>query len=252
MKVVTTACTRDCPGACSILAYVDNGKVVKLRGNPDHEITGGFLCDKAARYLEERLYNPERIVYPMRKQNGDWIRISWKEAIDLAASYIKSVIKKYGSLSILYYQGYGSRTALRLLNRRFFNTLGGVSTLYGTLCSGTGVSGQELDFGVRISHDPLDHLNSKVIIIWGRNPAVTDIHLWRILKKAKKKGAILVTIDPIETKTAEQSDIFIQPAPGSDIYLAMALSKIILRKGLVDWNFIKKNTQKILQFTKGF
>jgi anaerobic selenocysteine-containing dehydrogenase len=112
----------------------------------------------------------------------------------------KNACENYGSQSILYYQGYGARTALRIMNRRFFNLLGGVSTLYGSICGGTGQAGQEMDMGERISHDPTDHLNSNVILIWGRNPAVTDIHLWKILLQARKKGTRLITIDPVTSK----------------------------------------------------
>lgn len=90
----------------------------------------------------------------------------------------------------------------------------------------------EEDFGIKVPHDPFDHLKSNFIVIWGRNPAVTDVHLWRILKKAKRNGTELAVIDPVKTKTANKADIFIQPAPGSDHYLAMGIIKIILKKNL--------------------
>ena len=256
MKNVVTTCTRDCPGACSIIAHVENGKVIKLRGNPEHDVTAGFLCKNTNHYLENYFYSPKRVLHPLLKVNGEWKRISWTEALNIATSKISEVIENYGSPAILYYQGFGARTALQAMNKRFFNLLGGVTTTYGTVCGGIGHAAMETDFGVKISHDPLDHLNSNLIIIWGRNPAVTDVHLWRILKKAKKNGTKLVVIDPVKTKTAKYADVFIQPTPGSDHYLAMALAKIILEldqgevNNLVDHDFLENYTSNFNSYQK--
>lgn len=250
MKNVVTACTRDCPGACSIIAQEKDGKVVKLRGNPDHKITAGFLCRNTSNYLENFFYSPKRVLYPLLKRNGEWERISWDEALDITASKLTEVTQKYGSQAILYYQGFGARTALQSMNKRFFNLLGGVTTTSGTVCGGIGHVALEQDYGVKIPHNPLDQLNSNLIIIWGRNPAVTDIHLWKILMKAKRNGTKLVVIDPVKSRTAKQADIYVQPAPGSDHYLAMALIKIILENELEDKDFIEKYTKNFTSHKK--
>lgn len=250
MKKVITACTRDCPGACSVVAHVKNEKVVKLTGNKEHKFTAGFLCGSTKNYLKNKFYSPKRILCPLKKIDGKWKKIGWDEALDIAVDKLKEAKEKYGGTSILYYQGFGARTALRILNRRFFNAFGGVSTLYGTVCGGIGQAGQELDFGERISHDPFDHLNSKLIIIWGRNPAVTDIHLWKILKKARKNGCKLIVIDPVKTETAKRADIHFHPSPDSDAFLAMALSKILFMEELVDYDFINNNTVNFKEYKK--
>ena len=250
LKKTLTACTKDCPGSCSIVATVDEGQITSLKGNPDHAYTQGFLCPSTSKFLQDRFYNPQRILNPLIKKNGEWEKISWEEALKIAANKISETIQEHGVESILYYQGFGARTALRILNRRFFNLLGGASTLYGTVCGGTGQAGQEMDLGERISHDPQDHLNSNFIIIWGRNPAVTDIHLWKIIKKARKNGAQVVTIDPVKTRTARASDINYQPKPGTDSYLAMAMAKIILKEGKEDHEFIKNYCENFAQYQK--
>lgn len=249
MKKVITACTRDCPGGCSLIAESEEDKITKLRGNPDHEITQGFICPNTSRYLDDIFYSPNRILHPLIKVDGGWERIEWNRALDILASKIKK-LRKGRSSSILYYQGFGSRTALKLLNKRFFNLLGGVTTTSGTVCGGIGQAGQEMDFGVRISHDPLDYQNSRLIIIWGRNPVVTDVHLWRILKKAQGSGTILVVIDPVKTKTAKKSDIYLQPKAGSDVYLAMAISKVLMSNDMVDWEFIKARTNNFENYQR--
>ena len=219
METVFTTCTRDCPGSCSIIVSIKNGKIVKLRGNPKHDVTAGFLCKNTSHYLEDYFYTSNRVLHPLLKVNGDWERISWDEALKIIASKITEVSEKYSTESILYYQGFGARTALQSLNKRFFNLLGGVTTTYGTVCGGIGHYALEKDFGIKVPHDPLDQLNSKLILLWGRNPAVTDVHLWSILKKAQRNGTKIVVIDPVKTKTAHQADLFIQPSPGSDQYL---------------------------------
>ena len=244
MKPVITTCTRDCPGSCSIIASVEDGKVTKLHGHPEHDITAGFLCKNTARYLENYFYSDKRILHPLLKVEGEWKRIRWDEALNIAAFKISKVIDEYGSSSILYYQGFGARTALQAMNRRFFNLLGGVTTTYGTVCGGIGHTAMETDFGSKISHDPLDHLNSNLIIIWGRNPAVTDVHLWRIIRKTQRKGTPLVVIDPVKTKTARHADMFIQPRAGYDYYLAMALAKIILELDSAKNDHINKNNSE--------
>jgi len=147
LKKTLTACTKDCPGSCSIVATVDEGQITSLKGNPDHAYTQGFLCPSTSKFLQDRFYNPQRILHPLIKKNGEWEKISWEEALKIAANKISETIQEHGVESILYYQGFGARTALRILNRRFFNLLGGASTLYGTVCGGTGQAGQEMDLG---------------------------------------------------------------------------------------------------------
>jgi len=250
LKKIITGCTRDCPGGCSIIAEVEGNKIFKLKGNPDHDVTKGFLCSNASKYLEDVFYSPQRVLYPLIREDGVWTKIEWDKALEILAERISEHVEEHGSDSIFYYQGFGSRTALKLVNKRFFNLLGGVSTLSGTICGGIGQAGQEMDLGTRLSHDPVDYLNSGLIVVWGRNPAVTDLHLWRILRKAQRSGTFLVVIDPVRTKTAKKADMFLQPKPGSDAYLAMALSKMVMSYNAVDWNFVENRTQNFKNFNE--
>ena len=222
--------------------------MVELRGNLDHPITAGFLCKNTTNYLQNIFYSSKRVLHPIFKKDGRWRRISWDEALNIITLQIKDVVGEYGSQAILYYQGFGARTALQFMNKRFFNLLGGVTTTSGTVCGGIGHHALEKDFGIKIPHHPLDHLNSNLIIIWGRNPAVTDVHLWKILRRAKHNGTKLVVVDPVKSKTAKQADMFIQPAPGTDYYLAMALIKVILENNLQDKDFLKNHTRNYQSF----
>lgn len=233
-----TTCTRDCPNTCGLEATVENGKLVSLKGAKNHPFTRGRACHKTTAYIK-RVYSPERITHPMIKRDGTWQRADWDEALDLVGDKIKEIIRENGPEAILYYQGYGERTALKLLNGYFFNLLGGVTTLRGSLCGGTGEAAQNLDLGKRISHDPLDHYNSKAMILWARNPVTTNTGLVPIIQDVKKRGGRIITIDPFKNRSASLSDRHIAPAPNRDGFLAMAAAKIICDAGGVDNDFVE-------------
>lgn len=247
IKKVTTTCTRDCPNTCGLIATVEDGRVTSLKGDPKHPYTLGSACSKASRYID-RIYSRERVTRPMIRENGTWRQATWDEAFDLIATRMKSIRDESGPEAILYYQGYGERTALKLLNRYFFNLFGGVTTLRGSLCGGTGQASQNLDFGERISHDPLDHYNSKSMVLWARNPVSTNISLVPIIRDIKKRGGRVVLIDPVKTRTAALADLHITPRPGRDVYLAMATAKLILALGAQNDEFLEDHAEGFKQY----
>jgi len=243
-KTVYTTCTRDCPNTCGLEAVVENGRLVGLTGSDNHPLTRGRACVKAGMYVD-RVYSSERVCYPMlrsRRKHGGWQRVGWDQALDVIAGQIKRICAQDGPEAILYYQGYGERTALKLLNRYFFNLLGGVTTLRGSLCGGTGQASQNLDLGERISHDPLDHLNSNALVLWGRNPVSTNISLVPIIREIKKRGAPIILVDPYKNRSASLADRHIAPAPGRDVYLAMAAAKRVFDEGVQSRHFLDHHT----------
>jgi len=239
-RVITTSAI-DCPDNCGIIATVKDGRLIKLEGNPEHGYTKGFLCKKGYQYIN-RIYNNKRVLFPQKRVKNGWKRISWDEALDTIAEKIRFFQDTLGNGSIMHFQGASSWGATKQLVNRFFNLLGGVTTIKGSLCSGSVRAAQAADMGVRLGNDPESLLNSKVIIIWGRDPVKTSIHLVPILKKARKQGAQIMLIDPIRTRTAQICDKHIAPRPGSDAYLAMGMAKELLRMDLVDVDFIKNFT----------
>ena len=241
-KDIITTCTRDCPNSCGLLATLMNGEIVKISGSPYHPLTKGTACHKTTKNYLDRLYHKDRIVQPMIKKGSRWQQADWEEALDLIAHRMKSIKRESGPEAILYYQGYGERTGLKLLNSYFFNLFGGVTTLSGSLCGGTGQASQELDFGKRISHDPLDHYNSKSIILWGRNPATTNLNLVPVIQAVKKRGGRIIVIDPITTRSSRLADHHISPAPGRDAFIAMAAAKIVIGMGKEDTDFLKNHS----------
>ncbi|TVQ98562.1 MAG: molybdopterin oxidoreductase [Desulfovibrionales bacterium] len=246
-KIIPTTCTRDCPSTCGLLATVENGRLVRLSGNPDHPLTRGTACSKTARYIR-RIYSPERVTAPMIRRDGRWEIVSWDAALDLVAERIKAVILESGPEAILYYQGYGERTALKLLNRYFFNLLGGVTTLRGSLCGGTGQAAQNLSVGDRVSHDPLDHANSRSMILWGRNPVSTNVSLVPIIRELRRQGRPILLIDPARTRSAALADHHIAVRPGCDVFLALAAAKLILAAGAEDKPFLERHAEGVQAF----
>ncbi len=244
-KVVYTSCTLDCPDGCGIKAHVRDGRITRLEGDSDHEFTQGYLCAKTYHY-PDRVYSSERQLRPLRRKNlaagAEWEPTSWDDALSLIADRVRRYCAESGPLSIMHYQRTGSWGATKLLSRRFWNLLGGVTTASGSLCSGAARAGQILDFGARLGHDPMDIVNSRLVLLWGRNPLATNLHMVPLLKEVRKRGGKIVLIDPVRSESASFCDEHIQPRVSTDAELAMAMAKVVLDEDLEDKSFISQHT----------
>lgn len=238
-KKFRTVCPLDCFDSCSWLVTVENDKVTQIQGDIAHPQTKGFICSKANKQLR-RVYSIDRVKYPLRKSNQGWQKISWEEAYSLIIAKLKENISQYGLDSILHLYGDGSNGILNTLDQRFFNALGGVSEASGCLCWSAGVKAQELDFGEALAHSWDDLVNSKTIFLWGRDPAKTNIHLVPYLLEAKKNGAKIIVINPIKVASTKFAHEYISIRPGTDGALVLGMMYIILQKGWMDLDFIKK------------
>jgi anaerobic selenocysteine-containing dehydrogenase len=227
----------NCWDGCAWLVEVAGGEVQAVRGAPDHEITRGFLCPKAQYYLE-RHRSPRRLRTPIRRSGRGWREVSWDAALDELAERIGKARRETGSQSILSYTDAGSLGLLKGLDRRFWNLLGPITVPTGSLCWSAGLAAQEADFGDNLAHDPTDHANSRFLLIWGRNPLDTNVHLWPFVQQAREGGARVVVIDPVATRTAGQADLHLAPRPGSDLALALAMGQSIIEAGMMDEEFL--------------
>ncbi|MBI5380200.1 MAG: molybdopterin-dependent oxidoreductase [Nitrospirae bacterium] len=237
-----TTCFHDCWDACGMIATVRDGRLLKLEGDPDHPYTRGFLCGKMQHYGRWQ-HSTERLLHPLLRNGEGWQPISWDAALDLCVSKFRETIREYGPLAILYELGAGNFGMLRMMGRRFFQLLGGVTTTSGSLCDAAGETAQEEAFGACLTHDPRDVENSRCVVLWGRNVVTTHIHFLPFVKAARKQGAPLVVVDPLPTPTAKMADLWIQPRPGTDLYLAMAVGKILQEEGWVDEIFLRDHTE---------
>jgi anaerobic selenocysteine-containing dehydrogenase len=228
-----TVCNRDCPDACGIVATVEDGRVTRLAGDPDHPVTQGFLCYRTNHFLPTQ-YSPERLTSPLLRKNGELVPVSWDEALGFVAERLLAIRAEDGPAAIFHYRSGGSLGLLTLLADAFFERFGPVTTKRGDICSGAGDAAQMIDFGVEDSNDLFDLLHAKNILIWGKNVVTSSPHTVPVLRDARARGAELVLIDPVHHKTAQLCQTFYQPRPGGDFALAMAVARELFERGWTD------------------
>ncbi len=243
------SCPMDCTDLCRFIVSVENNRIVKLVGDPDHPVTKGFVCKKG-KALVKRLYHPERIKHPLIKKKDIFVTASYDEVFDLIVKNLTAIKKEYGTKAILNYTSDGYGGIKNKIQNIFFNCFGGVTQPEGSLCWGAGIAAQKYDFGSSKGHFPEDVLNAQIIIIWGRNPKYTSIHLYILLKKAQKNGSRVIVIDPVKTATAKAFDEFIRVKPSTDAALALAMANIIIKNDLHDKKFIENHVKGFQRFKK--
>ena len=247
LRTVYGACPHDCPDCCALETLVDEqGRAISVRGRDDHPVTRGWLCAKVNRYLE-RVYHPDRLLYPQRrvgpKGSGQFERISWDEAISEIASRWRDIIEQHGAQCILPYSYAGTLGLVNnsVVNSRFWNRLG-ASQLERSICGAAAEEAVLLTIGARMAPAPQMLLKSKLILIWGSNPASTAPHLMPFLREAQHNGTRIIVIDPIRTLTARSADQHIQPLPGTDAALALSMMYVVVTEELHNPEWIAEHT----------
>ncbi|HXU54556.1 MAG TPA: molybdopterin-dependent oxidoreductase, partial [Casimicrobiaceae bacterium] len=245
--IVRGACPHDCPDTCALHVTVADGRAIKVEGDPDHPTTRGVLCTKVARYLE-RTYSEKRVLHPLRrvgaKGEGRFERISWDEALDAIASRFKEIAASDdGPQAILPYSYAGTMGLLQYgsMDRRFFHKLG-ASLLDRTICATAGKAGYAATIGASIGTDLEQFENARLILIWGSNPVVSNLHLWSRVQEAKRRGAKLIAIDPYRSQTAEKCHEHLALLPGSDAALALGLMHVLVDEDRLDRDYIDRYT----------
>ncbi len=228
-----TICNRDCPDACAILATIEDGKVVRLQGDPDHPITRGFLCFRTNQFLRTQ-YAEGRLTRPLLRRGGALEPASWDEALDFIAERLQRIRDASGPEAIFHYRSGGTLGLVTAAAADvFFEALGPVTVKRGDICSGAGEAAQERDFGVSDASDLHDLLSAAHIVLWGKNVFTSSPHSIPVLKEARARGATLALIDPVHHQTAGLCDLVIQPRPAGDFALAMAVARLLFERGWV-------------------
>jgi anaerobic selenocysteine-containing dehydrogenase len=228
-----TTCSRDCPDTCSIVATVENGRIVALRGDPEHPVTRGSLCYRTNRYLKTQ-YSPQRLMQPLLRKNGELAPVEWDEALDFIAEKLEQTKREFGAASIVHYRSAGSLGLLKHLSDYFFSLFGPVTIKRGDICTGAGEAAQLLDFGESDSSDLFTLLASKHILVWGKNLVTSSPHGLRVVHEARQRGAKVMLIDPVSHATVRHADHYLQPRAGGDFPLAMAIVRLCFEHGFVD------------------
>ncbi len=243
-----TICPLDCPDTCSIVVTVENGRVTRLQGDPDHPFTRGFLCRKMRHYAE-RIHSSERILFPQirigTKGSGKFKQITWNEAWDILVTRLTDIKTSFGSEALLPYSYAGNMGHInRFAGEAFFHRYG-ASGLKRTICSTAAGAAWKAHCGRRTGTPPENATDADLIVAWGINIKTTNIHFWPFIQKSRKKGGKLVVIDPYRNKTAKAANLYLPVKPGGDGALALGALKVILDQG-------SENRQHIDNRTAGF
>ena len=245
MHTVIGACPHDCPDTCSLVTTVENGKAIRVQGNPHHPMTDGVLCTKVSRYTE-RTYHPDRILHPLKrtgpKGSGQFAPVSWDEALNDIANRLSAIAANDPQAILPYsYAGTMGQVQGEAMAMRFFHKLG-ASLLDRTICSSAGSEALAYTFGAKMGMRVEFFAESKLIIIWGSNSIGSNLHFWRIAQEAKRNGAKLICIDPRKSETAEKCHEHIALRPGTDAALALALMHVLIQNDWLDHDYITQHT----------
>ncbi len=245
--VVRGACPHDCPDTCAMLVTVEDGRATRVAGDPDHPFTQGFLCAKVNRYIE-RTYHDDRLRTPMRrvgpKGRGQFVPITWDAALDEIASRLGAIAHSSdGPQAILPYSYAGTMGLVQgsSMDHRFFHLLG-ASKLDRTICAMAGTVGMRMTVGANVGADGEGVPDSDLVLLWGTNTLTANPHLWPFILKARERGAPIICIDPIQTRTAMQCDEWIPIRPGTDAALALGIMHVIFAKELEDRDYLERHT----------
>ena len=209
-RTVFGACPHDCPDTCAMLTTVRDGKVVNVRGNPDHPFTQGGLCVKVNDY-ENRVYSENRVLTPLRrtgaKGNGEFEPIGWDEALEEISGRWKEIAARDGAAAILPYSYLGTEGILNGLNvgDAFFNKLG-ATVAERTFCDSAAITAFFMTCGPTAAVDPESFVHSRYIVLWAINTISNNLHHWPFIAEAQRRGAKVVVVDPVATRTAKQAD----------------------------------------------
>lgn len=243
--VVKGVCGHDCPDSCGWLVTVKGGRAVGLRGAADHPFTRGALCAKVNRYLD-RVHHPDRVLFPLRrvgrKGEGRFARATWDEALAEIAARLRAVAGESGPEAILPYSLAGNQGMVQMasLDRRLFGSMG-ASRLVRAICGEVAATGLAATNGTSFGVDPEDLVHARYIVLWGTNTLVTNLHLWPVIEEARRRGARVVAIDPVRTRTAAAADWHLAPRPGTDAALALGMMQVMVRDGLVDLDYVRRH-----------
>ncbi|MHA2298537.1 MAG: molybdopterin-dependent oxidoreductase [Candidatus Hodarchaeales archaeon] len=246
---ITTVCPRDCYDTCSLKVKVDDsGYVEAVRVDSINPFTRGYTCRRATndhvRILRNRVLHP--FIRKRDSRNAKFEKTSWNEALSLVTDKLQQTIAEHGSKTVLRLD-YAGNTGLLTWNfpRRIWNAIGATKTDY-SICSKSGHEALYLHYGSSYGIQPEEELvNKKFIVYWGFNAKVSSPHSWNLSRRAKKQGTTIAVIDPRKSESAEKSDIWLSPRPGSDVALAYGIIRSIIEQEYVNKDFID-------QWTRGY
>ncbi len=236
-------CLRNCADRCLMRFTVQDGRMTYVTGADEQEKSGSCPCVKGLTYVEYT-YAPDRILHPMErigpKGSGKWRRITWEQAWEKLISKTHETVKKYGAEAVMPYSYSGNYGAIGMRGAdRFFNRLG-ATVLDRVVCTEAGVEGYGSVTGTTDGPDPEDIQNVDCYVSWGFNETVSNVHGIKYINRARDKGAKVLAVNPNRTPICSQADVYLQPKPSTDAWVASGVMKYLVANDLIDHDFIKQ------------
>ncbi len=217
------------------------GRITRVEGDPENPATRGRVCLKGISYAR-RVSTAGRLLHPLRRRpDGTLARVTWDEALGTIAASLEGIRQRLGPQSVLYYEGSGSHGALGRLAMAFWRQFGGCTLTCGDLCWPAGLEATRLTYGANLHNHPRHTASSRFVLLWGHNPAETNIHQMRWIQDAQRGGAIVAVVDPRSTDTTDAADLHLQPRPGTDAALALGMARVMVEAGLHDEAFLSQH-----------
>jgi anaerobic selenocysteine-containing dehydrogenase len=251
-QIHTTACTLDCPDACSLSVTTVDGRITAVDAAPGNPLTQGWICAKVKRYAA-RVYAPERVLTPLvrvgAKGDGEFRACSWDEALDLVADRIRAAIADRGRDAVVGFT-YNSSSAVIEASSATEMVLAalGATEVAPTICAATAGAAWASVFGDMASADPAQVVDSRLVVVWGANPTVSNTHFPPLVQQAVDRGARLVVVDPRRTAMAHRADLHLAVRPGTDVVVALALANHWQATGRIDTAFVDRHAEGVDEF----
>lgn len=250
MKEFITVCPRNCYSTCSFKVVVENNKILYILPDKNNPTVPEGPCIKGLSYIE-RSASDKRLTRPLLKNaDGQFEEIEYQKALEIIAQKLSKLRNESNQKAVLYYSGSGMAGLTNEISYNFFDLYGGATTTYGNFCWPAGLEAVRLSLGEIKHNAPWDLENAKTIIIWGKNPAETNIQETIFIDRARQKGAKIIVIDPRRTATADKADIVYQIKPGTDAALALCIAGILIKEDNIDKEFIKEHVKGYKEFAE--
>jgi len=232
-----------CVWDCGIKAHLEDGRLVKVEGLPEHPISRGYICPRGEA-LPEYVYSPHRLLSPKirLKKGGNLQDVTWDQALEFCAEKLENIKQKYGARALAVFCGSVGVESIEVATfSRLFAGAFGTSTLLSVenICYRTRILGRQLTFGRYPLDDPG---KSRCIILWGHNPDGSKGMLGELIrKKLSEEGFQLIVIDPKKIPLAENA-FHLKIRPGTDAALGLAMANVIINEGIYDKEFVENYT----------